>query len=116
MSEVWIAEWLDMGAVADIPLRGARTVTMADGQEIAIFRTSGNHVYALENSCPHKQGQLSQGIVHGTSVTCPLHNWVIDLKTGQAEGLDSGCTPTIPLRIDGGRIMIRRADAMGKAA
>jgi nitrite reductase (NADH) small subunit len=116
MSPAFAADWIDIGAVVDIPLRGARTVRMADGEEIAIFRTGSSAVYALVNACPHKQGPLSQGIVHGTSVTCPLHNWVISLETGAAQGEDKGCTPTIPLRVDAGRILIRRADALGRAA
>jgi len=116
MNAPWTPEWLDVGAVASIPLRGARTMRLADGEEIAIFRTSGNRVFALVNSCPHKKGPLSQGIVHGNSVTCPLHNWNISLETGEAQGEDKGCTPKIPLRIDGGRIMIRREIAMGAVA
>ena len=109
-------EWLDIGPVTDIPLRGARTVPVAGAGEIAVFRTSGDHVYALVNSCPHKKGPLSQGIVHGNSVACPLHNWVISLETGEAQGQDKGCTPTIPVKISGGRVLICRQSALRIAA
>lgn len=112
----WLPEWLDVGAVTDIPLRGARTVPVAGGEEIAVFRTGGGHVYALVNRCPHKKGPLSQGIVHGDSVACPLHNWVISLRTGEAQGADEGCTPTIPVKIDAGRILICRTTALRLAA
>lgn len=101
-------DWLDVGALVEIPLRGARTIKMGGAQEIAIFRTAGNKLYALVNRCPHKAGHLSQGIVHGEAVACPLHNWRISLVTGEALGEDEGCVPTIPVRVDAGRILISR--------
>lgn len=111
-----IPEWLDVGAVTDIPVRGARAVKIAGGEEIAVFRTGSNRVYALVNRCPHKGGPLSQGIVHGESVACPLHNWAISLASGMAEGEDKGCTPTIPLEVKSGRILIWRAAVVKLAA
>ena len=69
-------------------------------------------VYALVNKCPHKHGPLSQGIIHGDSVSCPLHNWRISLRSGEALGEDKGCTPTIPIKLDGGRIYISRKEAL----
>ena len=98
--------WIDVGRVEDIPLRGARTVVVEGVDEIAVFRTGDDAVFALINRCPHKGGPLSQGIVHGHSVACPLHNWNIALATGQAQGSDSGCTPTIQVRVEDGRILI----------
>jgi nitrite reductase (NADH) small subunit len=103
-----IGDWLDIGALAEIPQRGARTVAVPGGEEIAIFRTASGNIYALVNRCPHRQGPLSQGIVHGEAVACPLHNWRISLSTGEALGEDKGCVPTIPVRIDAGRILISR--------
>lgn len=111
-----IGEWLDIGWVNEIPVRGSRTVLVDGGEEIAVFRTSDNHVFALVNRCPHKKGPLSQGIVHGHSVSCPLHNWNIALATGEAQGEDKGCTPTIPVKIDGGRVLICRAGMLKAAA
>ena len=111
-----VAEWLDVGRLDEIPVRGARTIPVAGGEEIAIFRTGDNRVLALVNRSPHKQGQLSQGIVHGHSVTCPLHNWNISLATGEAQGSDKGCTPTVPVRIDAGRVLICRATTLAAAA
>ena len=80
-----IGEWLDIGWLNEIPVRGSRTVPVDGGEEIAVFRTGDNQVFALVNRCPHKGGPLSQGIVHGHSVACPLHNWNIALATGQAQ-------------------------------
>lgn len=85
-------------ALNDIPSQGARRVSTPLG-EIAIFKTTDGSIFALKNECPHKQGPLSEGIVHGHAVTCPLHNWVIDLKTGNAMGADTGCTPTLPVDV-----------------
>ncbi|WP_132664520.1 nitrite reductase small subunit NirD [Rhizobium sp. PP-CC-3G-465] len=89
--------WVDIGTIHDIPLRGARCVRTPQGR-IAVFRTADDQVFAMEDRCPHKAGPLSQGIVHGTSVTCPLHNMVISLETGQAQGADEGAVRTIPIR------------------
>ncbi len=97
--------WIEVGALSDIPVRGARVVKTAAGC-VAVFRTAENEAHALEDRCPHKGGPLSQGIVHGTSVTCPLHNWVISLTTGEAQGADKGAVKTIPLRINDGRLFI----------
>ncbi len=100
-----LRNFVDVGALDDIPPLGARTITTARG-DIAIFRTGNDEVYALRDQCPHKQGPLSQGIVHGTSVTCPLHNWVISLETGEAQGLDVGCTPRFAVKVEAGRVLL----------
>jgi nitrite reductase (NADH) small subunit len=97
--------WVDIGPLEAIPILGARVVKSAAGC-IAVFRTAANEAFAMEDRCPHKAGPLSQGIVHGTSVTCPLHNWVIDLETGEAQGADNGQVKTIALRIEAGRILL----------
>ena len=96
--------WIDIGAVSDIPERGARKLKTALGC-VAVFRTGPQEVFAALDRCPHKGGPLSEGIVHGQSVTCPLHNWVFDLNTGQASGEDARIE-TFPVRLDGGRILI----------
>jgi nitrite reductase (NADH) small subunit len=99
--------WMDIGAPQDVPLRGARRITTAGG-DIALFRAGDGAIFALRDLCPHKKGPLSQGIVHGHSVTCPLHGWVIDLASGAPTGADAGkaCTPTVPVLVEHGRIFI----------
>ena len=97
--------WVTIGRLEDIPVRGARCVDTPEGR-IAVFRTADNQVFAMEDSCPHKRGPLSQGIVHGNSVTCPLHNWVISLETGSAQGADHGQVRTISVRNDNGTLML----------
>ena len=100
--------WIDIGALEDIPLRGARVVKTRLGC-IAVFRTSDEEVFATSDRCPHKGGPLSEGIVHGKSVTCPLHNWVFSLESGQALGADEGMVDTFAIRIEDGRLMLDAA-------
>lgn len=100
-----IAVWMDVGRLDDIPRLGSRVVSTA-ALDIAVFRTSDDRVFALHDRCPHKAGKLSQGIVHGESVTCPLHNWVIGLSDGQAKDPDEGCARAVPVRLDNGRILL----------
>lgn len=108
-----IGEWLDIGPVTQVAPGSARTLPVEGGEEIAIFHTLDHQFYALVNKCPHKQGPLSQGIVHGGVVTCPLHNWNISLTTGRvlgdSEEEKAACVPTIPLKIDAGRIFLLRS-------
>ncbi|MCY1670846.1 nitrite reductase small subunit NirD [Novosphingobium sp. SL115] len=111
-----IGDWLDIGPVDQIAPGTARTLPVVGAEELAVFRTQANEFYALVNKCPHKQGPLSQGIIHGNLVACPLHNWNISLKTGQALGDDEGCVPTIPLKVDAGRIYLLRSAVVGAKA
>ncbi|MEL6240858.1 MAG: nitrite reductase small subunit NirD [Pseudomonadota bacterium] len=103
--------WIDIGSVDDIPLRGARVIKTPLGC-VALFRTGSAEVFATSDRCPHKDGPLSEGIVHGQNVTCPLHNWVFDLNTGEAKGED-GRIDTYPVRVEAQRILIDGA-ALGK--
>lgn len=97
--------WTEVASLSDIPRLGSRVVQTAKG-DVALFRTADDSVFALDDRCPHKGGPLSQGIVHGHSVTCPLHNWVIDLASGEAQAPDIGCVKRTPVRLDAGRVLI----------
>ncbi len=99
--------WIDIGCLDDIPRRGARRVTRPDGSPpVAVFRTGNDEIFALIDRCPHRGGPLSEGIVQGSAVACPLHGWVIELETGRAEAPDEGCAPTVAVRRDGDRILL----------
>lgn len=98
-------DWVDIGCLEDVPRRGARCIKTSLGK-IAVFRTADDRVFAIDDQCPHKGGPLSQGIVHGSAVTCPLHNWVFSLETGAAQGADEGAVRTYPLRLHQNRILI----------
>ena len=101
-------DWIDIAPLDAVPLRGARLVRTPHGC-VAVFRTAADEVYALDNACPHKNGPLAEGIVHDASVTCPLHNWVISLKTGKAQGADEGQVATYPAKVSQGRILLDAA-------
>ncbi len=107
--------WIDIAALDDIAPRGARVVKTAHGC-VAIFRTGDDRVYAIDDACPHKKGPLSEGIVHGTAVTCPLHNWVIDLQTGMAQGADNGRVNTYEIKVENGRILLDATRLLARAA
>lgn len=107
--------WADVCDINAIPSRGARVVKTPRGC-VAVFRAADGAVFALDDSCPHKGGPLSQGIVHGRAVTCPLHSWVISLETGEAQGPDQGRVLRHAARVVGGRVQIRLTAAETKAA
>lgn len=110
-----MSDWIDIAALEDIAPRGARVVKTAEGC-VAVFRTGDDRVFALNNACPHKAGPLSEGIVHGTSVTCPLHNWVISLETGLVQGPDEGAVATFPARVEAGRVLVDASVLRARAA
>lgn len=101
-----MTRFVDIASLDDIPPQGARLIRTAQGC-IAIFRTADDRVFALDDRCPHKGGPLSEGIVHGHQVTCPLHNWVFDLNTGMAQGADEGAVRSWPVTVRDGRVLIR---------
>ncbi|MGD8527009.1 MAG: nitrite reductase small subunit NirD [Thioalkalispiraceae bacterium] len=92
--------WVEVGTIEDIPRLGARVVRTTEG-DIAVFRTAENKIFALRDKCPHKGGPLSQGIVHGDRVACPLHDWKIHLDSGNAVAPDKGCAASFPVKIQG---------------
>ena len=100
-----MSNWIEIGTVEEIPKLGARVVETAKG-DIAVFRAADDHVFALRDKCPHKDGPLSQGIVHGHVVTCPLHNWKIDLESGEAQAPDEGCAGRIECKLENGQILL----------
>ena len=109
-------QWIDICAVADIPVLGARVVERKTGCNIAVFRTASDRVFALLDRCPHKGGPLSQGIVFGERVACPLHNWSIGLVDGTAALPDEGCTTAFTVKVDGGRVFLDGREVRATAA
>lgn len=98
--------WIEIGSLDDIPVLGSRVVCTPGG-DIAVFRNRADEVFALRDSCPHRGGPLSQGIVYGRTVTCPLHNWCIGLADGAALPPDEGGTPRYPVEVrDGGALYL----------
>lgn len=101
-----MSDWKKICLLTDIPQQGSRVVSTDRHGDIAIFRSSANDVFALHDKCPHKQGPLSQGIVHGRQVTCPLHGWKIELESGQAVAPDTGCTKSFAVKLENGEIWL----------
>lgn len=101
-----MSDWLTVGPLDAIPQLGARVVESPLG-DIAIFRTSDDQLFALQDQCPHSGGPLSQGIVFDHKVACPLHNWNIDLATGEAEAPDEGCTGHFEVKVQDGMVLLQ---------
>ncbi|MBH9425935.1 nitrite reductase small subunit NirD [Pseudomonas aeruginosa] len=97
--------WLDICALDEINPRGSRVVAGPKG-DIAIFRAADDQVFALDDRCPHKGGPLSQGLIYGKRVACPLHNWQIELESGEAVAPDQGCAHRHPVRVENGRVLL----------
>ena len=105
-----MTEWKKICLVDEIPVLGSRRVSRDKGIDVAVFRNDANGVFALLDRCPHKGGPLSQGIVFGESVACPLHNWTIDLNGGCAKAPDEGCTPKFAVKIEAGVVHLDAAE------
>jgi len=101
-----MSQWKEISHIDEIPASGARVIMLGETR-IAVFKNNQNEVFALKDECPHRKGYLSQGIVHHRTVTCPLHNWKIDLSSGEAIAPDEGCTGHYPVKIEQDKIFIQ---------
>ena len=110
-----MSDWMVVCRVADIPVLGARRVAREQGLPVAVFRNTEDKVFALLDRCPHKGGPLSQGIVFGESVACPLHNWNIGLADGCAKAPDEGCTPKFSCKVEAGQVFLDADELAAKA-
>lgn len=110
-----MSEWKAVCRVEDIPVLGSRRVRRDNGLDVAVFRNDQGEVFALLDRCPHKGGPLSQGIVFGNRVACPLHNWTIGLSDGLAQAPDEGCTPRFAVNVADGVVSLR-ADELASHA
>lgn len=97
--------WVELCCLNDIPRLGSRVVAGPQGS-IAVFRTNHDRLFALDDRCPHRGGPLSQGIIYGDWVACPLHNWQIGLDSGVARAPDQGCTRRHPVKLEGEHVWL----------
>lgn len=112
-----MSDWKNIGPLSNIPVRGARRLCVKHlGKPVAVFRTSEDDIFALVDECPHKRGPLSEGIVAGRTVSCPLHNWVIGLDDGQALAPDEGRAQPLSVRVVEGDVYVYLPEALGTAA
>ena len=105
-----MSDWTEICHIDDIPRLGARRVARPKGVAVAVFRTSDEQVFAVLDRCPHKGGPLSQGIVFGHSVACPLHNWTIELDSACARAPDTGCVPKFACKLDAGKVYLNSTE------
>lgn len=101
-----MSNWKHICPLDEIPPLGARVVRRPTGGDIALFRNAGDEVFALLDKCPHKGGPLSQGIVHGRKVTCPLHGWNIGFEDGQAVAPDVGHCGRFEVKVEDGQVWL----------
>ena len=107
--------WQAVCTVDDIAPLGARRIAREQGLAVAVFRGAQDRVFALLDRCPHKGGPLSQGIVFGDSVACPLHNWTISLVDGQAKAPDAGCAVPFACKVEDGTVYLDADELAHKA-
>lgn len=110
-----MSDWKVICKVEDIPVLGSRCVARPTGLDVAVFRNDKDEVFALLDRCPHKGGPLSQGIVFGQNVACPLHNWTIGLNDGCAKAPDDGCAPRFTVKVEDGLVMLDAGELAGHA-
>lgn len=108
-SSTVIQEWIPICRIEDIPKLGSRVLQQAGVDNIAVFRASDDHIFAVVDRCPHKGGPLSAGLVHGHAVTCPLHGWNISLESGQAQAPDEGCARKVAVKVEAGKVYLSLA-------
>ena len=105
-----MSNWVKIVPFEDIPRLGARLVRTKNQAneplEIGVFRLEDDRIFAVNNSCPHKGGPLSQGIVYGDKIACPLHSWKISLVDGKAEAPDIGETACYNTKIEDGFVYL----------
>ena len=101
-----MSDWKKVCTLDEIPRLGSRQVKSESEGMIAVFRTADDEVFALRDRCPHKGGSLSQGMVAGKVVTCPLHSWKIQFENGEAVAPDKGCAKPYPAKVEGGAVWI----------
>lgn len=89
---------------------GTRTVVRAEGRDLAVVRVNGV-VYAVDNVCPHRNGELGRGDLQGHHLSCPLHAWCFDVRDGRAFFPAGAKIECFEVKEESGRILARRYPA-----
>jgi len=103
-----VTDFIDIAALADVPLGRARTFDAGGGRKIAVYRTP-HGVFASDNTCPHRGGPLGEGDIIGNEIVCPWHLWGFDLVSGECAGIPGMSIVTHEVRVEGERIMVKLA-------
>lgn len=96
---------ISIGSIHELKARIGKTVSIGE-KEVAVFKLSTGTVRAVENRCPHKGGVLSEGMVSGDFVFCPMHDWKICLDDGKVQKPDRGCVKTYQTLIEGEQVFL----------
>jgi nitrite reductase (NADH) small subunit len=72
-----------LGKLAAIP-KGEGRIYDVGLVKVAVFHGRDGRLFATQAECPHRGGPLADGLVGGTTLVCPLHEWSFDLLTGMA--------------------------------
>jgi len=84
---------------------GQIALVSVDGEGVALFRC-GDEIFALGNRCPHQEGSLSDGFVEGDIVTCPLHGWEFDVRSGLCMTIPGESVPRYEVTVEDGAVFL----------
>ena len=90
--------------VSEIPA-GSGKVVEVEGKPIALFNCEGTF-YAMDNTCKHRGGPLGEGLLSGSTVTCPWHGWEYDVTSGACSMDPSLSLQTFPVKVEGNDILV----------
>lgn len=99
--------FVDVLASADLP-EGARTVVDVAGRAVALVRVQGR-AWAVDNACPHRDGELGRGDLQGHHLYCPLHAWCFDVRDGRAFFPAGAAIACFEVREEAGRLLVSTA-------
>ena len=101
-----MSNWMDVADDGDL-FEGAALGVVAEGRDIAVYKTEAGEVYATDNICSHGHARLCDGFLEGHEIECPFHQGRFDIRTGQPT-LEP-CVEAIrsyPVRIEGSRVLL----------
>ncbi|MFQ5578065.1 MAG: glutamate synthase-related protein [Anaerolineae bacterium] len=102
-----MAEFVKVLNAADLK-PGRVTVVTVNGRDLCLANVEGTF-FALDNTCPHRGGQLGDGTLDGADVVCPLHGWDFDARTGISRYNPGDRVPVYPVRVTNGNVEVNAA-------
>jgi nitrite reductase/ring-hydroxylating ferredoxin subunit len=96
--------FLKVTTVPEIP-PGKAVMFQVNEAILSIFNVDGKF-YAIDDRCPHRGAPLSEGVLTGTTITCPWHGAKFDVTNGKLIAGSQWSLKTYPLKIDGEDILV----------
>lgn len=90
--------------VSEVP-PGSSKVVVVFGHPVALFNVDGSF-HAVSNVCLHRGGPVGEGVLDGSVVTCPMHGWEYDVRTGANVANPMARLRTYPVRVDGDDVLV----------